>query len=84
MGSFDWKFFCELRPGLVGWAVVNLACIAKQAESPAGVTAPLVLVSLFQFYYVFDAMWNEVRCAVVARSLLLLRERACARECGQL
>jgi hypothetical protein len=24
-GSFDWKFFCELRPGLVGWMLINFS-----------------------------------------------------------
>ena len=24
IGSFDLKFFCELRPGLIGWTVLNL------------------------------------------------------------
>lgn len=24
IGTFDLKEFCELRPGLIGWAVINL------------------------------------------------------------
>ena len=29
---FDWKEFCELYPGLLGWLVLDLACAAKQFE----------------------------------------------------
>ena len=29
---FDWKEFCELYPGLLGWLVLDLACAAKQIE----------------------------------------------------
>ena len=32
VGSFDWKVFCELRPGLIGWAVLDLAFMAKERE----------------------------------------------------
>jgi len=32
VGSFDLKYFCELRPGLIGWIVINLGMAAKQLE----------------------------------------------------
>lgn len=28
--DFDWKEFCELYPGLIGWVVLDLGCAAKQ------------------------------------------------------
>ena len=28
-GTLDLKFMCELRPGLIGWAVINAACALK-------------------------------------------------------
>ena len=59
-GNFDWKFFCELRPGLVAWVVINFACLVKQYEN-GGVTASMWLVCAFQLYYVVDGIWNEVR-----------------------
>ena len=59
LGAFDWKFFCELRPGLVGWAVLNAAFAVKQYELTGAVSPSMILVNLFQFYYVFDAMLNE-------------------------
>lgn len=58
-GSFDWKFFCELRPGLIGWTVLNFAYAAKQAAVAGSVSAPMLLVCAFQLYYVIDALWNE-------------------------
>ena len=30
LGAFDWKEFCELYPGIIGWAIVNLAMAHKQ------------------------------------------------------
>jgi len=29
MGIFDWKIFCELRPGLIGWVLINYCMLAK-------------------------------------------------------
>ncbi|TPX33713.1 hypothetical protein SmJEL517_g03422 [Synchytrium microbalum] len=57
--TFDWKYFCELRPGLIGWAVLNAAFAAKQYTELGRVTDSMVLVNAFQAYYVVDALWNE-------------------------
>ncbi|KAI8609167.1 ergosterol biosynthesis ERG4/ERG24 [Chytriomyces sp. MP71] len=70
IGSFDLKFFCELRPGLIGWTVLNAAYAVKQGVLVSGMDAEWMdilhgvsnsmwLVLAFQFYYVFDALWNE-------------------------
>merc|ERR1711907_688899 len=32
IGSFDLKVFCELRPGLIGWALINAGMAAKQYD----------------------------------------------------
>ena len=32
IGTFDLKCFCELRPGLIGWVIINLGMAAKQYE----------------------------------------------------
>lgn len=29
-GTFDLKYFCELRPGLIGWLALDLGMAAKQ------------------------------------------------------
>ncbi|EKU21099.1 D14-sterol reductase [Nannochloropsis gaditana CCMP526] len=63
LGSFDWKYFCELRPGLIGWVALNMGMLMKQQQLQA-VTGeppswPLVLVNVFQGWYVLDALLNE-------------------------
>lgn len=58
-GDFDWKYFCELRPGLIGWVLVNLSMAAKQYENTGTVQPAMVLVNIFQFIYVFDALAAE-------------------------
>lgn len=30
--TLDWKEFCELHPGMMGWAVINLAFAHKQLQ----------------------------------------------------
>eukprot|EP00199_Chlamydomonas_sp_CCMP681_P000824 CAMPEP_0119109460 /NCGR_PEP_ID=MMETSP1180-20130426/17922_1 /TAXON_ID=3052 ORGANISM="Chlamydomonas cf sp, Strain CCMP681" /NCGR_SAMPLE_ID=MMETSP1180 /ASSEMBLY_ACC=CAM_ASM_000741 /LENGTH=456 /DNA_ID=CAMNT_0007095217 /DNA_START=166 /DNA_END=1536 /DNA_ORIENTATION=+ len=59
LGMFDWKEFCELYPGMIGWAIVNLALAHKQWTTLGRVTNSMVLVNAFQLYYVTDALWNE-------------------------
>lgn len=58
-GSFDWKVFCELRPGLVGWMVLNLSCLQQQYERSGYVTGSMLLLNLLQGLYVWDAQYQE-------------------------
>jgi delta14-sterol reductase/lamin-B receptor len=59
IGTFDWKEFCELRPGLIGWVLLNIAC-AKQQYSVLGyVTGSMILVNVFHGIYVWDALYQE-------------------------
>ncbi|TPX52167.1 hypothetical protein CcCBS67573_g09925 [Chytriomyces confervae] len=73
VGSFDFKYFCELRPGLIGWTVLNAANAVRQGVFVSGLSVETVtwaqvfrgigmsmwLVLAFQLYYVVDALWNE-------------------------
>eukprot|EP00055_Hartaetosiga_balthica_P008769 m.33658 g.33658 ORF g.33658 m.33658 type:complete len:424 (+) comp6464_c0_seq1:74-1345(+) len=59
IGEFDIKFFCELRPGLIGWAVMTFGMIAHQFHETGEVTIAILLVSAFQTYYVWDAFNSE-------------------------
>lgn len=59
VGPLDWKFFCELRPGLIGWVLINYCMMAKQYEMFGTVTISMVLVCAFQLVYVLDALWFE-------------------------
>ncbi|XP_043825823.1 delta(14)-sterol reductase TM7SF2 [Dromiciops gliroides] len=59
-GSFDLKYFCELRPGMIGWALINLALLLREAERQGGwPSLAMGLVNAFQLLYVVDALWNE-------------------------
>lgn len=59
--SFDLKFFCEMRPGLIGWCLINFAMALAEMKQQ-GLDAPsysMILVNLFQLLYVVDGLWNE-------------------------
>ena len=57
--GLDLKCFCELRPGLIGWVVINLGMLFKQAQQPEGASPEMISVNLFQALYVWDALYNE-------------------------
>lgn len=59
IGGFDLKYFCELRPGLIGWVVVNLGMLMKEVELRDSPSLAMILVNSFQLLYVADALWNE-------------------------
>ncbi|XP_063093594.1 delta(14)-sterol reductase LBR isoform X2 [Cavia porcellus] len=61
IGSFDLKYFCELRPGLIGWVVINLAMLLAEmkVQNRNAPSLAMVLVNSFQLLYVVDALWNE-------------------------
>lgn len=59
--NFDLKFFCEMRPGLIGWCLINFAMALAEMKRQ-GLDAPshsMILVNLFQLLYVVDGLWNE-------------------------
>ncbi|XP_078593200.1 delta(14)-sterol reductase TM7SF2-like isoform X1 [Branchiostoma floridae x Branchiostoma japonicum] len=59
IGSFDLKYFCELRPGLIGWVMINLCLCAKHYSEHGQLSTALTCVTLFQALYVADALWFE-------------------------
>lgn len=61
IGTFDLKYFCELRPGLIGWVVINLAMLLAEMklQNRATPSLAMILVNSFQLLYVVDALWNE-------------------------
>lgn len=59
IGSLDLKEFCELRPGLIGWMTINLGMAIKQAMNNGSVSLSMALTTLFQGYYVWDALYQE-------------------------
>lgn len=58
-GFLDWKFMCELRPGLIGWSILNWAYVAK-AAALGNLEVNLCLVAFLHSFYVFDGLLLEV------------------------
>ncbi|CAM9826239.1 unnamed protein product, partial [Laminaria digitata] len=59
VGPLDLKFFCELRPGLIGWVIMNLGMMSKQRGILGYVSAPMIMVNVFQGLYVWDGLFFE-------------------------
>ncbi|KAK6197497.1 ergosterol biosynthesis ERG4/ERG24 [Scheffersomyces amazonensis] len=59
IGTWDIKLFCELRPGLLLWFLINLSCIHNQYHKYGEITDSLVLINALQAFYVFDGVLNE-------------------------
>ena len=58
-GAFDWKLFCEARPGLIAWVAIDLSLAAKQHALHGSVTTPMLLVCAFHAWYVADYFFHE-------------------------
>lgn len=62
VGCFDIKLFCELRPGMLLWLLINLSCLHHNyvvENNFSGVNDALVLINLLQGFYIFDGVLNE-------------------------
>ncbi|KAF9156954.1 erg24, C-14 sterol reductase [Actinomortierella ambigua] len=58
--TFDIKYFIELRPGLIGWIIMNFGMACHQYITLGGrVTNSMILVLIFETFYVVDSLWNE-------------------------
>ncbi|KAG5496293.1 hypothetical protein JKF63_02594 [Porcisia hertigi] len=57
-GALDWKFMCELRPGLIGWSIINWAFVCKSVEIGT-LTPSIVLTALLESFYVLDGLLLE-------------------------
>ncbi|KAL9102732.1 MAG: hypothetical protein Q9163_002163 [Psora crenata] len=59
VGTIDIKSFCELRPGMLGWVLLDLAFVAHQYKLYGSTSDSILLITFFQAVYVFDALYNE-------------------------
>ncbi|XP_053315584.1 delta(14)-sterol reductase LBR isoform X2 [Spea bombifrons] len=61
IGSFDLKYFFELRPGLIGWTLINfIMLLAEMHIQKRDVpSVSMILVNSLQLLYVAHALWNE-------------------------
>lgn len=57
--GFDLKQWCELTPGLIGWAVLDWSMAVRQAQQHGALSLPMLLVCCFQTLYVVDSVWFE-------------------------
>lgn len=58
-GEIDIKAWCELRPGMLGWIIMDLAFIMKQYRNFGRVTDSIVLVTLAHAVYSLDSLYME-------------------------
>ncbi|CAK9304532.1 unnamed protein product [Gordionus sp. m RMFG-2023] len=58
---FDLKMFFEMRPGLIGWVILDLCYLAQKTHDRKFISIPLLVLCLFHAWYVLDAQWNEAR-----------------------
>lgn len=59
IGEIDIKEWMELRPGMLGWILMDCAFIAKQYRTFGFVTDSVVLVTIMQTLYVLDGIYME-------------------------
>ncbi|KAI0392913.1 putative C-14 sterol reductase [Xylariaceae sp. FL0594] len=58
-GEIDLKTFCEMRQGLTGWILIDMAFIAKQYRLYGYVSDSIIFVTAFQAFYVLDGQYLE-------------------------
>lgn len=59
IGCLDLKLFLEMRPGLLLWVLIDLAMVHHQYLKYGHVTASIIMVTLFQTYYVVEGTFYE-------------------------
>ncbi|KAL2871139.1 c-14 sterol reductase [Aspergillus lucknowensis] len=57
--TIDIKVWCEMRPGLLGWIIMNLSNIARQYRTYGYVTDSIIISTAFQAFYVLDGIYME-------------------------
>lgn len=59
VGTVDIKTWMEVRPGLLGWIILDFAFMAKQYKTYGFVSDSMFLTAAFQTLYVLDCFWWE-------------------------
>lgn len=57
--GFDFKFFCESRPGLIGWMVINAGLALTQYERHGFISLAMWIVLGLQLFYIVHYFWAE-------------------------
>jgi protein-S-isoprenylcysteine O-methyltransferase Ste14 len=58
-GEVDIKAWMELRPGMLLWAILDISYIMQQYRNFGKVTDSIVLITIAQCVYIFDALYME-------------------------
>lgn len=58
-GAFDLKLFCEARPGLIFWMLLNAGFAVAQYQRYGFVSTAMGLVLGMQLLYIIDYFWHE-------------------------
>ena len=61
LGTFAFKVFCELRPGLVGWMILNISC--KNRYDWKMMLCPINGAFCFGIHYPTRLKKNDIRGA---------------------
>ena len=59
IGEVDLKEWCELRPGMMGWIILNCAWCAQQYRNFGFITDSIICITLVQAVYIIDSWWFE-------------------------
>ncbi|KAK0630876.1 delta(14)-sterol reductase like protein [Bombardia bombarda] len=59
LGEIDIKEFMEIRPGLLGWILMNCAFVAKQYRLYGYVTDSIIFITAIQAFYALDGQFME-------------------------
>lgn len=58
-GEVDVKAWLEMRPGLTGWILLDLAFVAKQYRQYGFVSDSILFITAVQSYYVLEGQYSE-------------------------
>ncbi|KAF5005590.1 hypothetical protein FDECE_7997 [Fusarium decemcellulare] len=59
IGEIDLKQWLELRPGMLGWLVMNCAWCAQQYRNFGYITDSIIFITVIQGLYILDLWWHE-------------------------
>lgn len=59
IGEIDMKQWLELRPGMLGWIVMNCAWCVHQYRNFGYVTDSIIFITVVQALYIIDSWYNE-------------------------
>jgi len=59
IGTVDIKSFMEMRPGMLGWLILDLAFLFRQYHNYGYITDSMIIATFSQAVYIFDALYNE-------------------------